>query len=224
MRVKIYCGPELAESVRTVLPEAELAPPIKRGDVHRDLAAAVNVVGIVDGDVLEAVSVASTEILDAIRVGVRVFGAGGLGAIRAAELDRLGMTGCGLVYDHVRANPYFRDDALGLVHFSGPDASSTISLVELELTIERLVASKKLAVGAARGLLRRFRDLHFSQRTFDRLHADLESRSRAAELDALAQVRKHHVSQKGRDAVAMAKLIRAELALVAKHNRQLNGA
>ena len=46
---------------------------------------------------------AHREILAAVRKGVRVVGASSMGALRAAEMDTLGMTGIGEVYRMYKA-------------------------------------------------------------------------------------------------------------------------
>src|SRR5262245_29975157 len=113
MKIKIYSGVSLSvPQIHKVLPKADVAPPVKRGDLHRDLGAGVQVIGIVDGEFLQSLAVSPTEIVDAMRVGIRVFGAGSIGALRAAELDVLGMVGCGRIYEQIRGNRYFRDDYL----------------------------------------------------------------------------------------------------------------
>ncbi len=220
MTIKIYASTSLASEIHAVLPEATCAGPVERGDLHRDLRAQVSVVGIVDGAFLRSLAISPTEIVDAMRVGIRVFGAGGIGALRAAELDGLGMIGCGRIYEHIRANPYFRDDYLGVLH----EHPGSIPLIDFKATVERVIGDGKLTVELGQQLIRRFRDLHFSVRSHDQLLENVCRLRRSGPLqDACAIVRENHVSQRSLDALEMSMCIRDELQRVARCNEVLNG-
>jgi len=223
MNIIIFAGESLTPAqVRRSLPQAKLAPPVRRGDLHRALVDGVQLVGIVDGVFLLDLVVSPTEILDAMRVGVRVFGAGGVGAMRAAELDRLGMTGCGRIYERIRDEPYFRDDHLGLVGASA--VRGAVAMVDLEATVARLVSRRLVPAKVGAALLRRFQALHFSERSFARLLDSLPGGKPGAALRAAAgMLHKHHISQKTLDGQQMLTEIRDELARVARGNRMING-
>ena len=121
MQIKIYSGLCLQQSdVQHSLPQAICCPPVRRGDVLKDIAQGVQVIGIVDGEFFQNMAVTPSEIIDALRVGVRVYGAGSMGALRAAELDGFGMQGCGEIYRQICEEAYFADDYLGVI-FDAPD-------------------------------------------------------------------------------------------------------
>ena len=214
MKLLIFAGQTLtAAQVHRILPHAEVRPPIERGDAHRALAEGANVLGVVDGAFLDDAAVTTTELVDAMRVGVRVFGSSGVGAIRAAELDHLGMTGCGLIYERIKSGPYFRDDALGLVG---------VSLIELDLTLARLVLQKKVPAALAREILAHGAALHFSKRTFEQLLGTFRAGdSKAAK--ACALIEKHLVRQKTLDGQALLITVRDALATTARANLLLRG-
>ncbi len=95
--VVVFLGPSLdVTTAETILPGATFLPPICQGQ----LLSAVDrhqpgVVGIVDGEFGQSLSVWHKEILHVLGRGVRVFGASSMGALRAAECDVYGMEGVG---------------------------------------------------------------------------------------------------------------------------------
>ena len=72
--------------------------PIKRGDIGLAINEHPDIIGIIDGVFHQNSAVAHREILKAIDEGISVVGASSMGALRASELDTLGMKGIGYVY------------------------------------------------------------------------------------------------------------------------------
>ena len=120
--MKIYAGLTLsADEVARRLPDAVVAPPIRRGDLAQDIAAGVDAVGMIDGVFHHSAAVSPAEVLDALRAGISVWGASSMGALRAAELSRYGMRGVGRVFELIASTPDFRDDFVGQAVIEGPD-------------------------------------------------------------------------------------------------------
>jgi len=71
------------------------------------------VVGIIDGVLLSDAAVGHREILNLLRRGIRVFGSGSMGALRAAELSTLGMEG---IDEYTRSMPL--DESKGTMRLS----------------------------------------------------------------------------------------------------------
>ena len=89
----VFLGPSLErEAAEKILP-AEYLPPAKRGDLLRAAQDGAGIIGLIDGVFHQESAVAHREILAALKKGVRVVGASSMGALRAAEMDTLGMTG-----------------------------------------------------------------------------------------------------------------------------------
>src|SRR4051794_30183149 len=110
-RVKVYSLLTLdADAIRRELPFADVAAPIKRGDLPLDIEQGYNAVVIIDGRFHQELAVACDEIMDAMRAGLVVFGGSSMGALRAAELDRYGMRGHGKIYELIKSSSEFRDD------------------------------------------------------------------------------------------------------------------
>jgi hypothetical protein len=96
----IFVGPTLSvEDARAVL-NAVYLPPVASGDLDDAIRRYdPQIIGIIDGVVEPAPAVRHREILYALSEGVHVFGASGVGALRAAELHAFGMIGVGRIFE-----------------------------------------------------------------------------------------------------------------------------
>ncbi|MBT2135082.1 YcaO-like family protein [Croceibacterium sp. LX-88] len=110
----LFAGPSIAGQV--IPPGIELRPPAQCGDLADLLSDPPVAVGLVDGYFRGAPTVWHKEILNLLAQGVQVLGGGSIGALRATELERFGMTGVGTLYDAYRSGALVRDDAVMLVH------------------------------------------------------------------------------------------------------------
>lgn len=111
-----------------------LRPPAGLGDVWRYIRADVSAMVIIDCCFGNAPSLWHREIQSALDAGIRMVGAGGIGALRAAEMNGTGMTGVGRVYERVREGLLDADDEV----LSGSDGFALVSLrMALEQALEK---------------------------------------------------------------------------------------
>ena len=89
--------------------------PIKRGDLNLALNENPDIIAIIDGVFHQNSAVGHKEILKAIDSGIKVFGASSMGALRASELDTLGMTGIGYVYEQYATGNVASDDDVAVM-------------------------------------------------------------------------------------------------------------
>lgn len=89
--------------------------PIKRGDLNLALKEHPDIIVIIDGVFHQNSAVGHKEILSVIDSGVKVFGASSMGALRASELDTLGMTGMGYVYNQYTSGEVDSDDDVAVM-------------------------------------------------------------------------------------------------------------
>ena len=89
--------------------------PIKRGDLGQALKENPDIIGIIDGVFHQNSSVGHKEILAVLDKGIKVIGASSMGALRASELDSLGMIGVGYVYDQYRTGKVASDDDVAVM-------------------------------------------------------------------------------------------------------------
>ena len=89
--------------------------PIQRGDLKQALKENPDIIGIIDGVFHQNSAVGHREILDVMKKGVEVYGASSMGALRASELDSLGMHGIGYVYEQYASGKVVSDDDVAVM-------------------------------------------------------------------------------------------------------------
>ena len=89
--------------------------PIQRGDLNQALKENPNIIGIIDGVFHQNSAVGHKEILNVMKKGIQVFGASSMGALRASELDTLGMVGIGYVYEQYATGEVDSDDDVAVM-------------------------------------------------------------------------------------------------------------
>lgn len=176
-RVIVFAGPTLPRKPdaiwRSLLTACDLRPPAQRGDVLAALVDRPAALVLIDGYYYSVPAVTHKELLYALDSGVRVFGAASLGALRAAEMVPLGMTGVGWVYEGYRSGAIDGDDEVAILHAGAEQGyrGFTVALVELRHALESPDFDRK----AAAALVARVKALPFSQRHPDVI-ADLACR------------------------------------------------
>lgn len=174
MKIKIYSGLSLNQNeISAIIPEAHFSEPIKRGDLQHDLEAGYHVIGIVDGVFYRNLAVSPTEIFDALRFGVQVFGSSSMGALRAAEMHPYGMIGVGRIFEHLKTSPYFCDEKLGQVFFDFEGRKTSLAGIDFELFLEDAARRGKISSQLSKKLIRFYSKRHFTERSLDQVRLSL---------------------------------------------------
>ena len=113
--------------------------PIKRGDLSLALKENPDIIGIIDGVFHQNSAVGHKEILNMMKKGIEVYGASSMGALRASELDVLGMHGIGYVYNQYASGEVDSDD----------DVAVMLDSETLEALSEPLINMKYVFTNAA---------------------------------------------------------------------------
>src|ERR1700722_7996310 len=118
MKAVVFLGPSLPlDEARAILPGAVYLPPAKQAHllsavgIHRP-----NVIGLIDGEFGQSLSVWHKEILFALSRGVAVYGASSMGALRAAETAAFGTRGIGRIFEMYASGELTDDDEVALSH------------------------------------------------------------------------------------------------------------
>ena len=206
-RIILFAGPSLPAGT-CLPPSIELRPPARCGDLLAAAPARPQAIALVDGRFEDAPAVWHKEIAWALACGVAVFGAASLGALRAAELEALGMIGVGRIYADYRDGTIERDDAV-MVLTAPPELGHralTLALVDAEASI----AAAGLAEDVRARLLAIARACNFRTRTWPFIISAYAERvgtvSARAAADAIARAA---FSQKERDAAELIALLDA---------------
>jgi hypothetical protein len=165
--ILVFLGPTMRlEEAKSVL-DAVYLRPASQGDVI--LAAHAfhpRVMVLIDGQFEDRPAVRHKEILWAMAQGIVVIGAASMGALRAAELDRFGMIGVGLIYRWYRRWKLAPDDAVAVQ--SAPAELGhqplTQSLVDLQRTFSALRRQKVITQAEHVHLTAIARGLNFRER------------------------------------------------------------
>ncbi|HKP57958.1 MAG TPA: TfuA-like protein [Polyangiales bacterium] len=207
----VFCGPSLpAGTVARWLPAAKVFGPVERGDVYRATAEGAVAIGIIDG-CGDRPSVECQELLWALSHGVHVYGAGGIGALRAAELDRFGMIGVGRVFISFRDGSLNADDEITVVHGSAEQRyrASSEALVNIRASLERAVTKWVISEKDMNALVLMVRTQFYAMRTYpDMLELARQKNVLPGETltrlgEWLNSTSEAHVDQKRIDAEAM---------------------
>jgi len=195
----VYLGPSLPhEEARALCPDATFLPPIRRGDLNAILGSEVSLVCIIDGYFFQDSAVGHREILSLLRSGIFVIGASSMGALRAAELDSLGMEGVGVIYSLYRNGTLISDDEVALVF--DPETLSPLSdpLVNIRCTLRHARKEGVISEDVEALLIRTAEDLFYPERTYERIVSVLgiELRTRLLEF-----ISKSAIDQKRSDAI-----------------------
>src|SRR5207302_7200546 len=139
MRAVIFAGPSLPPASRPAAePAIEWRPPVRQGELYRAALTRPAVIGLIDGYFEVVPTVWLKEILWAMAEGIHVFGAASIGALRAAELDVVGMRGVGYVYEAFRDWVLEDDDEVAVLH--GPEELGYPALTEAMVNIRATFA------------------------------------------------------------------------------------
>lgn len=228
IRVKIYSGLSLDEATaKRFLPNATFSRPIRRGDLRGDIRSKYHIICIIDGSFHHFPAVNCGEIMDAMRAGVRIYGASSMGALRASELDGEGMIGHGKIYAYIKNSTFFRDDYLGQTfeESAGKTRPSSLPYIDLYFALKRKLERAQMNKTDMDIILRVYGDLHYSDRNPTSLFGELKVLfSRRSDLirsvkSALAS----SYSQKREDAIDLLKQVKKDVKRIYFLNQALNG-
>ena len=179
--IKVYAGMSAQKSdVQSILPDAIYAPPVQNGDILSDIEDGVNSILILDGFFHQTLSVSPSEIMDALRRGIRVFGASSMGALRAAELEVYGMVGIGDVFEHIQNADTFRDDFLGQMFVDGwlQIQETFVTYIEFEINLKLLLGQRRVSRATYKTLTALYAELHYTERNLPMLATRIRSEHR----------------------------------------------
>ena len=126
---------------------------------------------LIDGLYRDTMPLRHREILELLEQQVRVIGAAGIGALRAAELHSFGMEGVGLVFRLYRAGALDGDDEVAVIHTSeqGQYVAHTEALVNVRYASHEAVKRGVLTQSERDALVRAGKQLPLNVRTWNNI-------------------------------------------------------
>jgi hypothetical protein len=141
-KIVIFCGEATAQEhiKKSFSAHTDLFifhPPAGQGDIWRNIREDVGSIVLIDCKTNGDSCVWHKEIVDALRVHIRVIGAGGMGAIRAKELQQVGMEGVGRFFERIADE----EDAYAALSEQTPETTlhDTLTAIRYAIATGRLV-------------------------------------------------------------------------------------
>ena len=162
--IHLYAGPTCW--AMPPAPDLVAQPPAAAGDMLRRRHDTPCTLVLIDGFFDQVRSPWHKELLLLRAHGFRIIGAASMGALRAAELDAMGMLGVGAVYRAFRAGWLTGDDEVAVTH-APPELRYrpvTMALVDIRARLVEEVRSRRMTKHAARSLLDSARAVPFRDR------------------------------------------------------------
>ncbi len=208
-KIIVFLGPSLdLESAEKIL-SAEYRPPAKRGDLITAARDGAAIIGLIDGVFHQESAVAHREILAAVKGGIRVVGSSSMGALRAAEMDTLGMVGIGEIYRMYKSGELISDDEVALVFDPETGFSLSEPLINIRFTFQEAERQGIITAPEHAALLTAAQSVFYPQRTYGRIVSDAGPAVAPADRERfLAWVKLHACDQKRNDAIAALEYIR----------------
>ncbi len=199
----IFSGPSLLRTDRCDT-RFEFRPPAIQGDILRAIQEKPAAIGLIDGYFGSVLSVHQKEILEALSEGIPVFGAASMGALRAAELAPFGMIGVGGIFRDYVSGRLDSDADVAIAH--GPQSldfmATSISLVDLRATLEKLNLDGGFDPDELRVVLDQSVALHFAERGWEQIGSSC-AQIRAMSFDVAAVLKARLVQRKRGDALEL---------------------
>lgn len=174
--IVVFLGPSLDPESAGHLLTADFRPPAKRGDITEAAAGGARIITLIDGVFFQDCSVGHREILGALNEGIRVIGASSMGALRAAELDTLGMEGVGEIYRLYRDGTLTSDDEVALVYEPETFLALSEPLINIRCTLRAAERAGVLRPEGADLLEEIAVSLYFPDRTWETICNDAGGR------------------------------------------------
>ena len=210
----VFLGPTLPrDDARRILPDAVYLPPARQADIVTAIGRYhPDVIALIDGTFLHTLAVWHKEILHALDLGIRVFGASSMGALRAAECAEFGMVGVGRVFRDYADGTLTADDEVALSHADEASGWRPMSeaMVNVRATLTAAVAAGVLTEGEKDAVTAAGKALYFPERTWPAILArsglDAAARRRVTKFAA-----RHGVDLKRLDAEELLALVQAAI-------------
>lgn len=148
--------------------------PIQRGDLGQALKEHPTIIAIIDGVFHQNSAVGHKEILKVIKSGVKVYGASSMGALRASELDSLGMIGAGYVYNQYSTGEVDSDDDVAVMLDSDSLEALSEPLINMKYVFENAVRENIISEDEKEELLKITKKTYYPQRSYAKTLSESE--------------------------------------------------
>lgn len=204
-KIVVFTGPSLHPAQALKILKAEYHPPVKRGDITTAIHNGAEIIGIIDGVFHQEPAVSHREILDALNKNVIIVGGASMGALRASELDELGMIGVGYVYNQYKSGSIESDDDVAVVF--NPENMQQLSeaFISMKYNLEKALKQGIITKNEFNEIISRLKSTYYPKRNYNIIFNVLNE-NRSKNLKKFLDENK--VDVKTKDAIAVLKYIK----------------
>ena len=191
VKVIVYTGLSISfDEAREILDSSENVEviykrPIQRGNLGEALKENPDIIGIIDGVFHQNSAVGHKEILNALKKGIKIIGASSMGALRASELDVLGMKGIGYVYRQYAEGHVDSDDDVAVMLDSETLEALSEPLINMKYVFDNAADANIITDDEKEELLRISKETFYPKRNYAKTLAEssLDSRKKDELID-----------------------------------------
>ncbi|KZX11767.1 TfuA-related McrA-glycine thioamidation protein [Methanobrevibacter filiformis] len=205
-KIIIYLGPSLPLNKAEEILKADYRPPVKRNDVLKSIDESPDIIGIIDGVFHQSPAVSHKEILKAIEKGITVVGGSSMGALRASELDSLGMKGIGYVYKQYAEGEIESDDDVSLTFTSDDYTPVSEALINVEYNLNTAEKQNIINSEDKKEILKASKSIYYPLRTYPKILS--KSKISDETKDKFKEFLKIAIDIKQQDAIDLLKYIK----------------
>ena len=183
--------------------------PIQRGDLGQALKEHPDIIAIIDGVFHQSSAVGHKEILNAMKNGIKVYGASSMGALRASELDTLGMVGVGYVYTQYTTGEVDSDDDVAVMLDSDTLEALSVPLINMKYVFTNAARENIITEDEKDELLKIAKNAFYPKRNYSQTlrESDLDNDKKSELIDFI----RTSPDIKKEDAKDLLKMIKKEI-------------
>lgn len=160
-----FIGSSCSHVEASRLTDAELRPAAARGDITKAVRDGADQIVLIDGRMVDGYPPSPREVYDALSLGVTIYGAASIGALRAVELPFKGMQGVGWVYQQYASRKITSDDELAVHYDPKTGKNLTIALVRVRYAAYCLLKTGEISQKQCSALICDLANRSYSNRT-----------------------------------------------------------
>ncbi len=164
----VFLGPSApASDILSILPDAIIRPPARRGDLYACRILKHEFFLVLDGAFGNVLSISPREVVDVVQDGAVVVGASSMGALRAADCAPAGVHGAGIIFRLFKDRSISTEDEVAVL-FREDRAFPALTepLINMRIALRRAARIGLVGAAEAEDVISAAQSLHFSLRTW----------------------------------------------------------
>jgi hypothetical protein len=167
----VFLGPSApASEILSILPDALIRPPARRGDLYAYRILRHEFFLVLDGAFGNILAISPREVVDVVKDGAVVVGASSMGALRAADCFPAGVHGVGVIFRLFKDRVISSEDEVAvLFREDTPFPALTEPLINMRIALRRATRKGLVGPSEAEKIISAAQSVHFTLRTWPRV-------------------------------------------------------